>query len=49
MPAMIRYNKKATKIAFDILGVPPALKFKRSAKQEELNKILLSQESSRIK
>jgi len=49
MPTMIRSNKKATKIAFDILGKPAPLKFKRSAAQEKLNQQLLSQESSRIK
>lgn len=49
MPAMPRFNKKGTKIAFDILGVPAPLKFKRSKAQEELNQRLLAQESSRVK
>lgn len=49
MPAMIRQNKKATKIAFNILGVPAPFRFKRSSAQEQLNKRLLSQETSRIK
>lgn len=44
-----RQNKKATKIAFDILGTPPNLKFKRTVKQQWVNKMLLSQESSRVK
>lgn len=49
MPTMIRANKKGTKIAFKILGVPAPLKFKRSSAQEQLNKRLLAQETSRIK
>lgn len=49
MPAMKRPNKKATKIAFKILGVPAIFRFKRSKAQEQLNKQLLAQETSRIK
>jgi hypothetical protein len=49
MCTMPRYNKRATQIAYNILGVPPALRFKRSAKQEKMDKILLAQESSRVK
>lgn len=49
MPMMPRQNKKATKIAFAILGVPAPLRFKRSSAQEKLNKQLLAQETSRIK
>lgn len=44
-----RSNKKATKIVFDILGTPPNLKFKRNAKQEWVNKMISSQETSRVK
>lgn len=49
MPMMPRQNKKATKVAFSILGTPAPLKFKRSKAQEQMNEILLSQESSRVK
>jgi hypothetical protein len=49
MPCMPRQNHKATKIAFKILGIPAPLKFKRSKAQEDLNKRLLAQETSRIK
>ncbi len=49
MPAAPRSNKKATKIVFNILGTPPNLKFKRNAKQEWINKMLLTQETSRVK
>jgi len=49
MPSAPRQNKKATKIAFDILGTPPNLSFKRNAKQEWINKMLLARETSRVK
>ena len=49
MAAAPRQNKKATKIAFNILGTPANLKFKRTARQEWVNKMLLSQETSRVK
>lgn len=44
-----RYNKKATKVAFSILGVPGNLRFKRSKWQEYVNRQLLAQETSRVK
>lgn len=49
MPVAPRQNRKATKIAFSILGTPPNLKFKRNAHQEWVNKMLLTQETSRVK
>lgn len=49
MPGMPRSNKPATKIAFSVLGTPPNLEFKRSKSQEKVNKMLLSQETSRVK
>lgn len=49
MPVAPRFNKKGTKVAFSILGTPPNLKFKRSKFQEYVNKMLLSQETSRVK
>jgi hypothetical protein len=49
MPSMPRYNKKATQVAFKILGVPANMSFKRSKWQEYVNKMLISQESSRVK
>lgn len=49
MPCAPRQNKKGTKIAFAILGTPDNLKFKRTPKQEWVNKMLLSQETSRVK
>ena len=44
-----RSNKKATKIAFDVLGTPPNLKSKRTAKQQWIDKMLSQQETSRVK
>ena len=49
VPAAPRQNKQGTKIAFAILGTPPNLKFKRTPRQEWVNKMLLSQETSRVK
>jgi hypothetical protein len=49
MPAMPRSNKRATKVAFKILGTPANLEFKRSKQQEYVNKMLISQETSRVK
>lgn len=49
MAAMPRFNKKATKIAFKILGTPANLVSKRSKQQEYVDKMLTSQETSRVK
>lgn len=49
MAAAPRQNKKATKIAFSILGTPANLRSKRSAHQEWVNKMLSSQETSRVR
>ena len=47
MPVAPRWNKKATKIAFDIIGTPPNLKFKPTAKEIEINKTIVVQDSLR--
>jgi hypothetical protein len=49
MATMPRSNKPATAIAWKILGKPANLAFKRSKWQEYVNKMLISQESSRVK
>jgi hypothetical protein len=49
MPAAPRYNKQGTKIAYSVMGIPQNIKFKRSAWQKYVNKMLISQESSRVK
>lgn len=47
MPVAPRWNKKATKIAFNIIGTPPNLKFKPSEKEIEINKTIIVQDSLR--
>lgn len=50
MPTAPRPNKKAEKIAFDILGVPPAFqKQKRTEKERETVKRLNYEESLRVR
>jgi len=45
MPCAPRWNKKATKIAFNIIGTPPSLKFKPTPKEVEINKSIMQQET----
>lgn len=49
MPLMYRPNKKASKIAFDIIGKPQVFDYKRSAAQKKVDKELASQETSRVR
>ena len=49
MPSMPRFDTKATKIAYKILGVPANIKAKRTPKQEKINKQLVFQETTRMK
>lgn len=51
MPAAPRQkvNAKANQIAFKVKGVPANLKFKRSKEQEQVNKMLIAQETSRAR
>jgi len=49
MPAMKRFDKKATKIAFTILGKPTALNRPMNAKEKKINLMLLQQEARRIR
>jgi len=49
MPAMPRIKGKATKIAYDILGKPANIKFKRTKAQELLNEKLVAQETIRVR
>lgn len=48
MPIMPR-PKKAKKIAYNIIGIPDNLAFRRSKRQKILNRKLLWEESSRIR
>ncbi len=49
MPAMPRPKGKATKIAYAILGKPAPIAFKRTKEQKRVNKILLFQETQRVR
>lgn len=49
MPAMPRFSKKGTKIAFKILGTPENLLYRPKGKEKKIEKELLFQETSRIK
>lgn len=53
MPGMPRCNKKATKIAYDILGTPANIrsfqKKKKDSKSKEIDKELLFEETSRVR
>jgi hypothetical protein len=49
MPAMPRVKGLGTKIAFNVLGKPENLNFKRSKAQEYVNKQLNAQETSRVR
>lgn len=47
MPAAPRVKGKGKKIAFAILGMPPALNDKKSARKKKLDEILLYQDTQR--
>ena len=49
MPVMPRLDKKSTDIAFNILGTPANLSRKRKKKEQEVNKRLLFEETSRVR
>lgn len=49
MPGMPRIPGKGKKIAYNILGTPPNIAFKRTKRQEFINKILLQNETSRVR
>ena len=44
MPSMPRINKKCKKIAYDILGEPPALKAYKTKRQKKLDREILESE-----
>lgn len=46
MPAMPRPKSKATKIAYEILGVPAPMRYKPTPKEKELDKRLINYEIS---
>jgi len=49
MPAMIRPEGKAKKIAYSILGIPANMKDKKNPKQTREDKELVFQETIRVR
>ncbi len=49
MPQMPRINKACTKIAYKIMGVPPAIAFKPNKVQEYINRRLNFTESNKAR
>lgn len=48
MPAMVRPHGKGTKVAFAILGKPANLQ-KRPKKKKQVDRVLLFQETARVR
>lgn len=46
---MPRVNGKAKKIAFSILGVPPNMRDKRTAEQKKVDRIILYDNTQRVR
>lgn len=49
MPVAPRYNIKATKIAYKVMGVPANIQFRRNAIQRKINRRLVFEETSRVR
>ena len=49
MPTMLRINPKATKIAFNILGIPANLKKPRSKEEKEIDRRLTVENTVRVR
>ena len=49
MPTMPRAKTKGKKIAFSILGIPPAIVDKRTAVQKEIDRRLLYDNTARVR
>jgi hypothetical protein len=49
MPAMPRPDTRATRIAYKILGKPENQKFRRTKKQQWVNKRLIWEETQRVR
>jgi len=49
MPAMPRFSKKGTKIAYNILGTPENILFKPKGKEKKVDRQLTFQETSRVR
>lgn len=48
MPAMIRHNKKATKIAYDLIGTPSNMRTKKKKSLQERENIRLQYQDNRL-
>lgn len=46
---MIRISGKATKIAYNILGIPQNIKHLRSKKERRINNRLIFEETTRVR
>jgi hypothetical protein len=49
MPAMPRLSGKASKIAYKILGKPFNMQSKKTSRQEQVNKKLIFEETTRVR
>ncbi len=49
MPGMPRIDKKTTKIAFNIIGIPPIMQQKKPKKQKKINERLVFEETQRVR
>ena len=49
MPSAPRTNKKASKIAFNIIGKPENMKSKKNKKEKKMDAVLLTQYNKRVR
>jgi hypothetical protein len=49
MPAMPRFSKKGTKIAYKVLGTPENIAYKPKGKEKEIDKRLTFQDTTRVR
>ena len=49
MPIMLRWNKKATKIAYNILGKPANMESKNKKEDNRIDRRLLFEETIRVR
>jgi hypothetical protein len=49
MPAMPRFSKRGTKIAYKILGKPENIAFKPTARENDIDRRLTFQDTTRVR
>jgi hypothetical protein len=49
MPAMPRFNKKGTKVAYALLGKPSNIAYKPTPKEKKIKEQLLFQDTTRVR